>query len=123
MEDEVTHYPETSHPYMQGDTHSATLRVLSGGLTGKKYPLSTRDFLVGRGRGADIIINENLVSRRHAIIKKKINEYMICDLHSTNGIFINNLKMEKAILNNGDLIQIGSCVFQFTWNRAGEENL
>lgn len=123
MEDEVTHYPETSHPYMNLDTDLATLQVLSGGLRGKKYPLSNRDFLVGRGRGADIIINENLVSRRHAIIKRKTNEYMICDLHSTNGVFINNLKMEKAILNNGDLIQIGSCVFQFTWNRAGEENL
>ena len=107
---------------MKEGTDSATLRALSGGLTGKKYSLSNRDFLVGRGKGADIIINENLVSRRHAIIKKKVNEYMICDLHSTNGVFINNLKMEKAILNNGDLIQIGSCVFQFTWNRSLEEN-
>ena len=58
------------------------------------------------------------MSRRHAKIEKTSTEYMLCDLGSANGVYVNNLKMPRSVLMNGDVFQIGSCVFQFVWDRG-----
>jgi pSer/pThr/pTyr-binding forkhead associated (FHA) protein len=93
------------------------VKVLSGILKGKEFRLTREKYLIGRDPGCNIVIEEREVSRRHALLQKKAGEYMLSDLDSTNGIYVNNLRLEKAILKNGDFFQIGSCVFQFIWGQ------
>jgi pSer/pThr/pTyr-binding forkhead associated (FHA) protein len=105
------------HPYLSGvDINVPTIKVLSGVLRGKEFQLGQEEYLVGRDPGCYILIDEREVSRRHAMIQKKAGAYILCDLDSTNGIYVNNLKLEKSILKHGDIFQIGSCVFQFIWD-------
>ena len=118
MAEEDTLCPNTTHPYLEATHEKApTLKVLSGTLKGKEFRLTKSEYTIGRTHTADIVINEEVVSRQHALIIRKNSEFLLLDLKSSNGIFINNLKMERVGLKNGDIFQIGSCVFQFIWNR------
>lgn len=86
---------------------------------GKKLSLTFKNrsiflpkkFCIGRDEKCDISLpNDTLVSRRHAMIEFSQGEYVIKDLSSTNGTFVNNRplqKGEKRILNPGDVIHIG----------------
>jgi pSer/pThr/pTyr-binding forkhead associated (FHA) protein len=94
-----------------------TLKLLSGPLEGREYRLVGSEYLIGRDHMSDIVIDLKDVSRRHAKIEKSATEYVVCDLGSANGVFVNNLKLPRAVLMNGDVIQIGSCLLQFCWNR------
>jgi pSer/pThr/pTyr-binding forkhead associated (FHA) protein len=114
VDEENTYHPDMEHPYLGGTKGDApTVKVLSGTLRGKEYRLTQDEYLIGRDPGTHIVIEEKEVSRRHAMIIKKAGEYMLCDLDSTNGVYVNNLRLEKSVLKNGDLFQIGSCIFQF----------
>lgn len=96
----------------------AVVRILSGPLEGQEYRLIGREYIIGRDPISDIVIEAKDVSRRHAKIEKTGTEYTLSDLGSSNGVYVNNLKLPRAILMSGDMFQIGSCVFQFVWNRT-----
>ncbi len=86
-------------------------------MKGGEYRLVMEEYGIGRDPASDIVIEDREVSRRHAMISKKAGEFLLCDLDSTNGVYVNNLKLERAVLKHGDVFQIGSCVFQFNWDR------
>jgi len=118
MDEETTVHPDLDHPYLPGgESDRPCIKVYSGPLKGKEYPLTKEEYIIGRDLSSDIVVDEKVVSRRHATIMRKFNEYVICDLDSVNGIYVNNLKLDKAVLQHGDMIQIGSCLFQFLWQR------
>jgi pSer/pThr/pTyr-binding forkhead associated (FHA) protein len=118
VSDEATLHPDLEHPYMaKGGSDLPVIKVLSGPSKGKEYTLDSEEYIIGRDLDSNIVVEDHVVSRRHALIKRKVSEYVICDLDSTNGIYVNNLKMTKAVLHHGDLVQIGACVFQFVWDR------
>jgi S-DNA-T family DNA segregation ATPase FtsK/SpoIIIE len=115
---EQTIRPDFSHPYLPGRKPTyPLLRVLSGPLEGREFTLTAERYTVGREAQSDIVIAQPEVSRRHAEIMRMASEYVLIDLKSANGIFVNNLKLDRAVLYHGDAFQIGSCVFQFIWNR------
>lgn len=69
---------------------------------------------IGKSRSNDIVLPVPAVSRFHAVIAKKRNEWIITDTFSKNGILINGNKVEgKAALNDGDVIEIGSIPLVF----------
>ena len=114
MDQEATYNPDFSHPYLQGGALGAPiLKVVTGSLRGNTYPLTNAEYSIGRDPGSDIVVAEKKVSRRHAKIVKGDNRWELSDLQSTNGIYVNNLKLNKANLYHGDTFQIGSCLFQF----------
>lgn len=118
MDPEQTIRPDVAHPYLPGaEPAYPCLRVLSGPLEGREYALTAEQYSVGRDPQSDIVINQREVSRRHASIVRMASEYVVTDLHSANGIYVNNLRLDRAVLTHGDIIQIGSCVFQFVWDR------
>lgn len=92
--------------------------MLSGPLEGREFPLTSDRYTVGRDPQSDIVIAQPEVSRRHAEIVRAASEYLLTDLRSANGVYVNNLKLDRAVLHHGDVFQIGSCVFQFVWNRS-----
>ena len=117
MDEEKTIRFDAVHPYLDNGVGTPTVKALSGPLEGREYPLTNKEYVIGRDPESDIVIEGREVSRRHAKIEKTSTEYMLCDLGSANGVYVNNLKMPRSVLMNGDVFQIGSCVFQFVWNR------
>ena len=68
---------------------------------------------IGRSPEADIIIKDNIVSRKHARVFKSGNKYYIEDLNSTNGVFVNGKKVKgKTVISFHDEIRIGFHLFK-----------
>lgn len=79
------------------------------------------EIIIGRGAEADIIINDNLVSRKHTKVTLENGKYFVSDLTSTNGTFINGKKIKtKTQLTEKDELRVGLKVFGL---REGEKDL
>lgn len=79
---------------------------------------------IGRNPKNDIHIDSLAVSNNHATVKKVMNVYFIEDLQSTNGTFVNEKKIDKYELLDGDQVIIGkhSLVFRFQNNARAQSN-
>lgn len=66
----------------------------------------------GRSPEADVCIPDTKVSRIHAEIKPWDGDYVIKDLKSRNGTFVNGIRVEVAMLKSGDVIRVGPTEFQ-----------
>jgi pSer/pThr/pTyr-binding forkhead associated (FHA) protein len=77
-------------------------------------PLSqTNPLIIGRQAGAHLLIDEGSVSRRHAVISYINQHYMVQDLGSTNGTFVNNERIDLArpcIIQPNDILRFGNIV-------------
>jgi pSer/pThr/pTyr-binding forkhead associated (FHA) protein len=89
------------------------LLVLEGPLKGREFQVTKEPFMIGRDRTNDIIIEDPLISRKHASIYFRDGRYRVKDLDSTNGTFLNGEKVSDARLNDKDKIQIAQTVLQF----------
>ncbi|QSZ28114.1 FHA domain-containing protein [Aceticella autotrophica] len=88
----------------------ARLISLSGGSNYNLFEVTT----IGRANDCDIIIENPYVSSKHVIIRKKGNKYIIQDLNSTNGTFINGKRIKNiANIRNNDIITLGNEEFRF----------
>ncbi|MFB0508191.1 MAG: FHA domain-containing protein [Thermodesulfobacteriota bacterium] len=89
------------------------LIVIYGTPLGKQYGLGRKRMLIGRTDRSDIVIDDSSVSREHASIERKDGRFILEDLKSTNGTFINGEFVDVRVLNHGDKIRIGNTVLQF----------
>jgi type II secretory pathway predicted ATPase ExeA len=64
-------------------------------------------FIVGRRASNDLVLIDKEISQRHALIDCIAGIYVIEDLNSTNGIFVNGKRRSRALLRDGDVISIG----------------
>jgi pSer/pThr/pTyr-binding forkhead associated (FHA) protein len=85
----------------------AAIRVLRGFYEGLELPLDRDWLVIGRGRGADLVIHEPTISRAHAAVGFREGSFFVQDLGSTNGTFVNGTRRERAPLADGDEIQMG----------------
>ena len=79
-----------------------------------------KDFLsIGRESKNLLVLDDNFVSRSHARIEKKDKKgmYLLKDMNSQNGVFLNGSRIHQAILNHNDSIQIGKIQFTFSFER------
>jgi pSer/pThr/pTyr-binding forkhead associated (FHA) protein len=74
--------------------------------------LTRPDMVVGRHSTADVRLHLPDVSRRHCRFVFLDGGWQVFDLHSMNGLFVNNLKVEQAEVRHQDLIRIGSYTFE-----------
>ena len=95
----------------------ARLVALEGLSRGLVYPLTRPRTIIGRG-GADICLPPEVkgVSRKHARLQAGRGGFVLEDMGSATGTFVNELPVESKPLDSGDLIFIGSVVFGY---RAG----
>jgi diguanylate cyclase (GGDEF)-like protein len=85
-----------------------------GSSIGVRYLLGERPLLLGRGEECDIRIQDHSVSRRHARIEPQQQGYVVLDLQSTNGTFVNDvLATEGVHLRDGDYLRVGNCIYRF----------
>ena len=91
-----------------------SIRVLRGFYEGLEMPVDRDWMVIGRGRGADIVIAEPTMSRAHAAIGFDGARFFVQDLGSTNGTRVNGSREQKAVLKNGDEVQLGKLALAVT---------
>jgi len=82
----------------------------------KNIQILNKETYIGRDELNNIILKDQHVSRKHARIIVLDNNYIIEDLGSMNGTYVNNQKISKYYLNDSDKIKIGNNVFIFNCN-------
>lgn len=73
----------------------------------KKIETEKSEITIGRSPDTDIQIDNLAVSKRHARLIRQKDQYALEDLNSTNGTFLNDEKITKAILKHNDVVTIG----------------
>lgn len=82
------------------------------------YFLDKERFIIGRQTHTDLQIDEPGVSKEHAAILTVGNDQILEDLGSTNGTLVNGAKVERHILQNGDMIQIHNYSLKYINQKA-----
>jgi pSer/pThr/pTyr-binding forkhead associated (FHA) protein len=68
---------------------------------------------IGRGLAADLRLDENSVSRRHAVLVNDASGARVLDDRSSNGTFVNGRRVEQAALAHGDVLTLGRVVLRY----------
>ncbi len=95
------------------------LVFLSGELIAVPIPLEREEVILGRALEADVRVNDTHVSRQHARItttldkSKRTTDYVLHDLDSRSGTFLNGRRIGRETLENGDKITIGETILRF----------
>lgn len=89
------------------------LRFISGKYQGGEFPIDdAKEIVIGRSSDLDMVLVEEMVSRRHARIAIDADGVTIEDMGSTNGTFVNGEKVRSATLREGDRVLIGTSILK-----------
>ena len=95
-------------------TPSQPLAQLVDVVTGDTYDVVSARCVIGRERSiSDIVLRDPNVSRRHAELIFTGSDWTLEDLNSTNGTLVNNRRITRCPLRNGDLLTFGLSTFEF----------
>ena len=94
--------------------HSGYLEIVNGGIGHKVVQIGEGVTVIGRSPECDVQLAVENVSRMHARIKYRDEEYYLEDLDSTNGTYVNSIRVVGCVLRNNDLIEIGGVKIIFT---------
>ena len=89
------------------------LVIIAGPEMGRRIDLTRDEVSIGRSEQCTVYVNSDLVSRRHATINCVLGHYIVVDLKSTNGTFVNDQRVERAELRDGDLLRAGKTVLKY----------
>jgi FHA domain/zinc-ribbon domain len=78
-----------------------------GGMAGQTFQPEAGRTLIGRSPECEIFLDDVTVSRRHAELERVGETFTIRDLGSLNGTYVNRRRIESAVLENDDEVQIG----------------
>jgi pSer/pThr/pTyr-binding forkhead associated (FHA) protein len=81
-------------------------------------PLTKPVTSLGRQLDNDIVFHEEFLSRFHAEIVQENDKYVLYDKDSTSGTFVNSRKIDRCVLNSGDLISLANIYIMFVNNNA-----
>ncbi|MBL8601900.1 MAG: DUF4388 domain-containing protein [Myxococcales bacterium] len=95
------------------------LKFISGKYQGGEFPIAAdREIYIGRANDLDVVLVEDMVSRKHAKISFASDVLAIEDLGSTNGTFVNGEKIKRARLKEGDRVLIGTSIVRIALTEA-----
>jgi two-component system, cell cycle response regulator len=100
-------------PSVDTANRDACLVVINGLDLGRKYEFDQASMLIGRSSKTDIQIDEDSISRNHAMLLNDGNNYVVRDLGSTNGTYVNDHQVAEHYLRDGDQIRVGRTIFKF----------
>ena len=89
------------------------LTAIAGRLKGSVFTIEDLPVVIGRETAATLCIADASVSRRHSQIEKDEDQFVILDLESLNGTFINDVPVKRRKLRHGDRVRIGDSQFLF----------
>jgi FHA domain/zinc-ribbon domain len=90
-----------------GITGPALVVRSGGGMAGQSFQPDQAKTLIGRSPECDVFLDDVTVSRRHAELVREGDTFSIRDLGSLNGTYVNRRRIESAVLENDDEVQIG----------------
>jgi predicted component of type VI protein secretion system len=79
------------------------------------FRLNPLETSIGRKMENDCVINHSTVSRNHAKIAHEDGSFVLYDLNSTGGTFVNNVRVDRKTLRTGDIILLGSYPMMFMY--------
>src|ERR1044072_6698896 len=94
--------------------------AITGKLEDTVISMNEGPVLIGRQAGATLKIGNASVSRRHAIIERDGDRFVIADLGSRNGTFVNDVPVRRRELQHGDRVRIGDSQFFFLYEETDE---
>ena len=86
---------------------TALLIVLRGPNTGARFLLDDAEVTSGRGPSSDIFLDDVTVSRKHAVFRRTPSGFVVRDVGSLNGTYVNRELVDEVTLTTGDEVQIG----------------
>jgi hypothetical protein len=99
------------------------LRFISGKYQGGEFPIvPEKQIIVGRSSDLDMVLVEDMVSRKHAKIAMQADQIWIEDFGSTNGTFVNGEKIKRARLKEGDRVLIGTSILKLIASEGATDN-
>lgn len=103
---------------VEGDVDRAALLGIKPPFLDQRFVLKRGKTMLGRHEGNDIVLPEKSISARHAWILDDDDDgrCRLMNILSTNGTFVNDLKVHEAVLVDGDRVRFGRAEFVF---RAG----
>ncbi|MGE0456353.1 MAG: FHA domain-containing protein [Vicinamibacteria bacterium] len=91
------------------------LRVIAGPSEGETYALGADSALsIGRGPTNDITLADSSVSGEHCRIRPESGLFVVHDLQSTNGTWVNDMRIQRQPLREGDVLRIGETKLKYT---------
>jgi hypothetical protein len=109
--------PEAPPAANQGPVYG-WLDMLDGNAS--RYPLQTTNVRIGRHRDNDICLQNDSISRRHALLHFNADDrrFVITDLGGDNGVIVNKIKIKQQSheVNDGDLVELGEVRLRFRTN-------
>jgi two-component system NtrC family sensor kinase len=101
---------------------TATLIVVQGPLQGKRFCLDGPVVSVGRDASNRIRLQDTEVSRRHAEFRRTERGYVVVDLGSSNGTWVNSQRVQEHLLKTGDRIRLGQTVLLYSGGELTSDN-
>ena len=92
---------------------TATFVVKRGAKAGSRYLVTGTFTTIGRHPDSDIFLDDVTVSRRHAEISLAGDRFVVRDVGSLNGTYLNRQLIEQADLSDGDELQVGKYKLAF----------
>lgn len=93
---------------------NALLVIIRGTPQGKRFNLIGKEMIIGRDKAALIQLSDPNISRKHAVVRKRGDQFFIADYGSRNGTFLNDNKLEGEVeLTKEDMIKIGTTVLKY----------
>jgi predicted component of type VI protein secretion system len=80
-------------------------------INGKVFYLTKPDIIMGRSRHNDLIIPDLRISRMHAKLSRVNDRYLLVDLNSTGGTFVNEHPIVQKLLDSGDEVSLANSVY------------
>ncbi len=94
------------------------LTAISGRLKGNVFTFEDLPVVIGRETSATLCVADASVSRRHSQIEREAEHFVIEDLESLNGTFVNDVPVKRRKLQHGDRVRIGDSQFIFLTHEA-----
>jgi len=96
-------------------THkSASIRISCPGQEDITVQLNGNELMMGRDENCDLPLAISSVSWHHARIVTQNEDFAVEDMDSTNGTFVNNVRVSRCVLHNHDIIRVGEASIVFT---------
>jgi pSer/pThr/pTyr-binding forkhead associated (FHA) protein len=93
--------------------NATKLSIIEGDRAGQSIALDRRELTIGRSEDSDLVIDDEFASTNHAKLILTNNDWLIQDLNSTNGTFLDGARVgTPAVLRLNTPVRIGKTVFE-----------
>ncbi len=100
---------------------SAELIVVNGPLAGTRFALGKGELFIGRAPNSKIALNEPEVGWRHCQIRQQGDRFLVSDLRTSSGTYVNGIRSAERWLEDRDQIGIGKTILMFRSDEAAKE--